>query len=125
MRTAISPRFATRSLRIATSGPALLEEGPQPFLALRARPPLGCPDEQVLLVARLEHEPLRLADRGRAAGEDRVDDARHGVVRVGGDLVDEPDAERRRASKRSPVRKYRRAAAGPIFASTIGEITPG
>ena len=67
------PRSRRGSLRGASGCPsraALLEEGAQPLLALVARPPLGGAGEQVLLVARLEHEPLRLADGGRAAGED-------------------------------------------------------
>src|SRR3954470_15676468 len=43
---------------------ALFEEGPQSLLPFVARPPLGGPREQVLLVARLEHQTLRLADGG-------------------------------------------------------------
>ena len=80
----------------AHPGAPLLEEGPQPVLPLGARPPLGGAREQVLLVARLEDEPLRLADGGRAAGEDVRDDALDRRVEVLGDLVDEADPERRR-----------------------------
>ena len=99
MRTAISPRFATRSFRDACQsqeGGRFSRNARKPVLALVARPPVGGARQQILLVARLEHEPLRLADGGRAAGEDVGDDPLDRRVEIGGDLVDEPDPQRRR-----------------------------
>ena len=59
MRAAISPRFATRSLRMPSIPErALLEEGSQPVLALGARPPGR---------RRARADPPRRRARGRAA----------------------------------------------------------
>src|SRR3954454_18668448 len=72
-----------------------LEDAPQPLLPLVARAPLRGAREQVLLSARFEHQPLRLTDGDRPAGEDVGDDALDRRVQVFGDLVDEADPQRR------------------------------
>src|SRR3954447_15966255 len=58
MRTAISPRFATRSFEVVLmsepGGRALLEERPQTVLPFFAGPPRGGPRQQILLVAGLD-----------------------------------------------------------------------
>ncbi len=105
---------------------ALLEEGAQALLALVARAPLGRAGEQVILVARLEDEPLRLARR-RSGPPARMSATTRSTAasRSAATSSTRPIRSAVAASIRSPVRKYRRAAAGPIRASTIGEITAG
>ena len=86
-------------------GPAPLEEGAQPFLALLARAPLGDAARRLGAVGTLEHEPLGVA-RGARPG--------------GAELAEDP-LERRRRGRRPPRARARSASA--VAASKRSPVT--
>ena len=74
---------------------------------------------------RVQHESLRDAHRLGAGREQLLEDAAHGRVRVGVDLVDEPDAQRRLGLEALTRQEVAARRPGPILASTNGEMTAG
>ena len=116
-RTAISPRFATRSFRMPTTGRASRGTRAGPPGPPRSSRRLGDAPLGAEAVRALEHEPLRLRAPPRARpSAARPRSASTAASRSSATSCTRPIRSAVAASNRSPVRKYRRAAPGPIFA---------